>query len=362
MRVGILSKHRVVNYGSFLQAYGLKHMVEKMGHRVRFIDLMPEDGKQVNYLYDEPMWKRLARRVVYGRNLKDYNVFFEARQEMFIDHLFPRLGLSRNPKYDSNYDRVIVGSDEMFNCTEDGTFWGESMQMFGEGIESEKIISYAASFGYTTMARLQERNLDEKVGKLLKERFSAISVRDKNSADIVEGLTGVRPQINLDPVLIYDYSPQMPKKTKYKDYIAVYGYDKRMQEQEVIDQIRTFAKEKGKKLIGVGLWQDWCDENVLTNPFEVMALIRDADYVFCETFHGAVFSIKFNKNFTCFVRQSNYNKLYNLLEQFGLEGRLVTSGNAASELYANAPDYTRANQKIAEERKKTKAYLESCLK
>lgn len=362
MRVGILSKHRVVNYGSFLQAYGLKRMVEKMGHRVSFIDLIPEEGKQVNYLYDEPMWKRLARRVVYGRNLKNYNVFYEARQEMFIDHLFRRLGLPREPQYDSNYDCVIIGSDEMFNCTEDGTFWGESMQMFGQGIEAKRIFSYAASFGYTTMERLRERDLEQKVGALLKDRFSAISVRDKNSADIVEALTQERPQINLDPVLIYDYSAKMPKRVKYKDYIAVYGYDHRMQEREVIDQICAFAKEKGKKLIGVGLWQDWCDENVLADPFEVMALIRDADYVFCETFHGAIFSIKFNKNFTCFVRQSNYNKLYNLLEQFGLESRLVMSGNAAAELYANVPDYTLANLKIAEERQRTKAYLESNLK
>ena len=34
MKIGILSMQRIVNYGSFLQAYGLKKTVEKLGHEV----------------------------------------------------------------------------------------------------------------------------------------------------------------------------------------------------------------------------------------------------------------------------------------------------------------------------------------
>lgn len=361
MRVGILSKHRVVNYGSFLQAYGLKKMIRSLGHRVRFIDLKPAPGNQVNYLYDEPQWKRIARRIVCRPGLNDYNHFYEARQELFIDWLFRRLGLTRQPDYRSNYDRVVIGSDEMFNCTEDGTYWGESMQMFGDEIESERIISYAASFGYTTMERLEEKDLCQRVAGLLKDNFAAISVRDKNSADIVRRLTGIEPVLSLDPVLIYDYSSKMPKRVKYKDYIAVYGYDRRMQEQEYIDQLKTFAQRNGKKLIGIGLWQDWCDENVLADPFRVLALIRDADYVFCETFHGAVFSLKFNKNFACFVRQSNHNKLYGLLKQFGMTGRLLSPDRSVEQVFSDVPDYSAVNEKIAQERSATRAYLEKYL-
>lgn len=31
MKIGIMSMQRVTNYGSFLQAYGLKHLIENMG-------------------------------------------------------------------------------------------------------------------------------------------------------------------------------------------------------------------------------------------------------------------------------------------------------------------------------------------
>ena len=39
MIVGILSMQRVINYGSFLQAYALKRKLENLGNEVRFIDI-----------------------------------------------------------------------------------------------------------------------------------------------------------------------------------------------------------------------------------------------------------------------------------------------------------------------------------
>ena len=362
MRIGVLSKHRVVNYGSFLQAFALKKMLESLGHKVSFIDLKPGEGKNVNYVFDEPKWKRNLRRKIKKWDLSDPRQFFEARQDMFILDLFPKLSLSYYPSFDSRFDAVVIGSDEMFNCTEDGTFWGENLQMFGQGIDSPHIISYAASFGYTTLDRLNERHLTDKVGELLKHRFSALSVRDSNSAQIVQQLTGLTPLLHLDPVLIYDFSKYMPAKVNMSNYIAVYGYDNRLQEGEHIQALRQFARSTGKKLIGVGLWQDWCDENVLGDPFTVMAYIRDADYVFCETFHGAVFSIKYNKNFACFVRESNHNKLHYLLEHFGLTSRIVgESERTPEEIYAVAPEYAPVNELLSVEKQRTMEYFKKNL-
>lgn len=41
MRIGIMSMQRVINYGSFLQAYGLKKLCENLGDKdtiVEFVD------------------------------------------------------------------------------------------------------------------------------------------------------------------------------------------------------------------------------------------------------------------------------------------------------------------------------------
>ena len=37
-KVGIMSMQRIANYGSFLQAYALKQIIESLGHEVEFVD------------------------------------------------------------------------------------------------------------------------------------------------------------------------------------------------------------------------------------------------------------------------------------------------------------------------------------
>ena len=39
-KVGIMSMQRIANYGSFLQAYALKQLIEELGHKVEFVDSM----------------------------------------------------------------------------------------------------------------------------------------------------------------------------------------------------------------------------------------------------------------------------------------------------------------------------------
>lgn len=41
LKVGIMSMRRIRNYGSFLQAYGLRRLLESLGCEVRFVDYHP---------------------------------------------------------------------------------------------------------------------------------------------------------------------------------------------------------------------------------------------------------------------------------------------------------------------------------
>ena len=75
-------------------------------------------------------------------------------------------------------------------------------------------------------------------------------------------------------------------------------------------------------MISIGHYFSWCDEVVIPTPFEVLAYFKGASYIITDTFHGSVFSIKFNKEFCTIVRDMNSNKLVSLLKQFGLENRI----------------------------------------
>ena len=71
--------------------------------------------------------------------------------------------------------------------------------------------------------------------------------------------------------------------------------------------------------MSAGLYQSWCDKNISADPFEILGYVKNARYVVTDTFHGSVFSIKYKKTFAVLIRDSNKEKLSDLLSRFGLE-------------------------------------------
>ena len=53
-----------------------------------------------------------------------------------------------------------------------------------------------------------------------------ISVRDLNSARIVEKIVGKKPEVVLDPTYLWDFTKDSNViKPQYEDYMVVYGQD-----------------------------------------------------------------------------------------------------------------------------------------
>ena len=358
MKIGILSMQRLINFGSFLQGYGLKSLLEREGHEVEFIDVKLSSGKYLLADYTikkENFIKKLARKLLKS---KLYNLQV-IRDRDFKTKYYSLLGIESSANKKTDYDAVVIGSDEVFSYCQ-FTKWGGTLQFFGEGIDAKKIISYAGSFGYTTLEDLKNINMDKKIGELL-NKFDAISVRDQNSYNIVKELTGKEACLNLDPVLIYDFEHKVPS-IKEKDYIFIYGYDNRLVEEEYVKPILEFAKKHNKKIISAGFYHSWCDKMINADPFTVLAYVKNADYVVCETFHGTIFSIKYQKQFVSIVRDSNNNKLADLLNRFNLSSRTFTGKENLEDLLLLSYDKKAVQDKIEEERIKTRNYLSLALK
>ena len=64
MKVGIISMQRIVNQGSFLQAYSLKNTIESMGHEVEFVDyeIEPPIVPNPNDDYQPPKKKMCCKK------------------------------------------------------------------------------------------------------------------------------------------------------------------------------------------------------------------------------------------------------------------------------------------------------------
>lgn len=367
-KIGIISMQRVMNHGSFLQAYALKKTVENNipDAECVFIDL-PSNGKRKSdssntktYIDILRFWYHKLRKhdaICHEYCLRwNYQKFRDIYRECLKDYL----GVTDSRNYNTDYDAVIIGSDEVFNCTQEDAWWGASMMLFGEGVTTKKLISYAASFGYTTEERLFEFGLYDKVASNL-GNFSAISVRDNNSEQIILKMIGLKPYKHLDPVFIYDFQKELKIKKKKKKYLVIYQYQNRINDQQVIDEIKKIARNTGCKILSVFEYSNWSDENVVCNPFEAMEYIRDAEYVITDTFHGCVMSIKHNKKFVALCRESNHNKLMDVLHTFQLEKQLLTENEYIWDILNHKIDWMQVNRTIEKQSEDTICYLKNTL-
>jgi len=364
MKIGIMSMQRIINYGSWLQAYALKSVLESKGHSVEFVDYLVEPS----LIPERPdksrnMVLKKARNIckMLSPDYRDYrsrqirmNLSFSEFHNRFSEEFLRDLGVTQEYNLCPELDALIIGSDEVFNCTQPGNAVGYSLQLFGKDHRARKLISYAASFGSTTIEKLKRYGVATEVGEYL-NGFDALSVRDSNSAGIIEELCCKTPEQNIDPVLLYDFPEINGIDIAMRDYIVVYAYAGRIQEKEA-KAICAFARKYGKKILCLGFYQPFCDEYVLATPLEVLAYVKNADYVITDTFHGAVFSIKYQKKFAAIARDSNKNKLVGLLRLFQLAEHCVTD-LCDLECILNLTLDLSVAERIVSEREKAKEYL-----
>jgi len=358
MRIGILSMQRVPNYGSFLQAYGLKHTLESLGHEVVFIDY--KEGRPAVAYDKKARILYCIREIPAIRFCNDwikYNVLGNKLFDYEYRLLYlKQLGIGYRKKYHTGVDVAIIGSDEVFNCLQAGFNVGFSPMLFGQDIHAKRIISYAASFGYSDLEGLRKYGISEKVATYL-NTFSDISVRDNNSRMIVTNLIHKIPELNLDPVLISEF--EVPEiRIPYQDYVILYTYKTRGYSEADKKSIIDFCVRNHKTLISIGSTQEWVNnKKIEVSPLELLAYVKQADFIITDTFHGTVFSIKYNRPFATLIRDNNKQKLGDLLHRLKKEDRRIRSFSDLQVIYEEPVDFHETNVVIASERERTLNYL-----
>jgi hypothetical protein len=342
-----------------------------LGHEVVFVDyhvgapIMQSNREKIAFwklkirnLFIDLFTESKLLRCLLPENMRNV----AAKRDEYKCEVLPLLGITDKKQYNTKVDVLVIGSDEVFNCTQINPEVGFSPELFGYRANAVKVMSYAASFGNTNYQKLSNANKTAEL-KGYFEKFAAISVRDRNSCSVVKQLIGREPEVNLDPVLMYDFMPTVPDKERRRDYIVVYAYRSRITSQEA-EFFRAFAKEEGKSLISVSGEMSWCDEHFKGTPFEVLDLFRHADYSITDTFHGTIFSIINRIKFVTLIRGSkggvygNQEKLQDLLNRLGLQNRSYSCEmGELGEIMNASIDYDLVFSVIREERKHTMNYL-----
>lgn len=366
-KVGIMSMQRIVNYGSFLQAYALKTLIEELGYSVEFVD----------YHIEAPIIKdniennnKIIRKIKKGLETfqckvpLSHKLLFILYKQTFEKKYLPLLGITKKMNYTPELDCLVIGSDEVFNCIQKNRNVGYSLELFGKNSKAKKVITYAASFGNTTLFKLKKYNKDKEISFLL-EKINTISVRDENSGKIIKSLTTKEPIYNLDPVLVYDYincCEKIPKIELKEKYIILYAYSGRITEKEA-KWIKQYASKKGYKIYAIGGIQNYSDKFISCSPFEVLSYFKNAEEIITDTFHGSIFSIITQKKFTTLIRKSvgdsygNEEKLSDLLTRLNLTERMTTDISEIEKINNKEIDYNNVNILLNKYRKLAKEYL-----
>ena len=301
MKIGILTYWSVANYGAWTQAYALNKMLNKM---------FPEDiVEHVAYL-EESHWNSY-----YFNDDKGWNCFQYNWNE--IPHSKELTGEDID-SYDC--DLLITGSDSIWEEINSGVF-NSDWHLVGLGFKNcSKIISYAASIGSIT----KNDKLSDKM-RIGLNRYDSISVRDKNTWEVVKTLTDREVSIVLDPSLLWDFrNDKNVKKPSYNRYIAVYGCQ---WNEEFIKFARKFANENDYKLISIGFINQWCDINykrLELRTFEWLGMIKYADYVFTSTFHGLMLSLAFRRQLKFCQVDHVKNRSQTLIDSLKLADNIYT--------------------------------------
>ena len=354
MNIAIKKKKKVINYGSVLQAYSLKKILEEItSEQVDFIDIDESNTVPVSMPIKDTDDYAIPRKIGLYERFKKYLMFKVQREKTFplinefIEEQFHTFE-------DKKYDLVVVGSDEVFKAIDN-----IRLQLYGDIPNSKKIVTYAASCGSACIEGIGENELP--IVKKAINNYSRLSVRDNGTYEYMKNLYSGEIVFNLDPVLMGNLYAIKHKPVKLKNYMIIYAYNNRFRDEKEVEAIKKFAKSKNLTTVCFGGVLSWCDKFIPATPFELLDYFYYADYIVTDTFHGTIFSIINHKKFVSFIRPTNANKLGDLLRRVGLSDRVVLSCDELEDKLIQDIDYDAVDDLLKVERQKTREYLQECV-
>lgn len=381
-KLGICICYQVKNFGSQLQSYATTVELKRRGINfeiIRYkkkytpkliISLLPRlinpvfISERVLMRYQKKL--RLKLKPDFNKNNNKRNACLAKFSKERFTNLSPvYYGYKDLCNASKNYDGILVGSDQLWSPS------GITSNFYNLMFADDNIlkISYATSIGVS--------EIKPKLHKLYAtfcNRIDHLSVRENAGKALIESLCESNAQVVVDPVLLLsaeDWLKEIPNKRLFDEpYIFAYFLGKTPEYRKAVTD---FAKEKGLKIVtshhidsynkaDVG-FGDYAPYDI--GPKDFVNLIRNAEFVFTDSFHGSVFSMIYKKKFMVFNRYSDQSissknsRIDSFCENYGLTHRRYTGNINAVE---NDIDYCAVFDKVENHRQNSFKFLDNALK
>lgn len=371
-KVGILTiTHSLMNYGNRLQNYALQKVLVKMGYDVKTVHYTPSYEhihRPASTVSKRNILVRIFRRMLRESKrlalfaIRAYRVVKfcgkpstpENKVSRFNEFIRTKIRWTEEEytfgsnfsELDREFDCLIAGSDQIWN-----PYWeGTQPVYFMEYVPAEKRTAYAASFGVSSIPD----DMKEQFSHYLKQ-IPRISCREDRGCEIVEELTGTRPEHVIDPVFLLSREEwaeieERPSGVRISEaYVLVYFLGR------ISEQAKQHIKVHRRSGMSV-IYLDRVSKlnTCFASPQEFLYLVNHAGMILTDSFHGCAFSIIFNKPFIYCERSLDLGKEQDMSSRFSSLFNMLGCSK-------NMTDYTDINKAIHVEQQKALEFLRIAL-
>lgn len=384
MRVGLSVCYDTKNFGSQLQVLATIKAVESLGFETEIIRYrkkftIPFVFQQLPRFFNLYFIKSKLNAKKKQKLIKNH---FEVNRQVmirnkrfgdFVERYFTNLSKVNNgwkelKEYScSRYDIFLCGSDQLWLPNN----LGSHFYTLEFAPDEKPKIAYATSFGVSQIPWYQKKRT-----KKYLDRFAYISTREIRGQEIIKDLTDKTVPVVCDPTLLLsaeEWEDIIPNKRIIEDkYIFCYFLGTNISHRE---EALMLKQKTGYKIVTVPFLDNFVEYDLSFGDISLydidatdfVNLIRHAEYVLTDSFHGTVFSILNHKSFVTFRRfsegkTSRNSRIDSLLQILGLTDRcFVGTDTDIQSLVAQTINYNAIDVKLSEYKKSSMDYLKETL-
>ena len=352
------------NYGSALQSWALCKSVSKLGSRAKLVDYRPAimEGRDIlnpiKHMWDTDEESRRmcelslpAIRENYKKFTDFYNYCFEKTKKTYTPIDYNEI------VKDEGLDGFVCGSDTIF-CIDEWKGFEDAYYAEYECMKNGYSVSYAASFGDAHFNEETYGVLEKKLAN-----FKALGIRENKYIPYIQQNTQIPVQRTIDPTLLLEseeYQEITAPRLESEKYLLLYA---RRYNKAMFDYADKLAKANGWKVVDISLRATNANHHRMfyeAGVEEFLSLVKHAEYVVTNSFHGIIFAVQFRRMFSAFSRESGDSKIQELLDLFGLSDRLLVSEKSLAPYIDYDVTHERIRKARCESLNFLKEELENC--
>lgn len=361
---GIVSYNKYANftnYGSALQSWALNTVINKvgesMGYRAMFVDYCPDILANLDPLNPfKNMWDQdveARKRIEFSmpairENYEKFMIFYDKQflhtKEKYTSHNFNTICEREN------IDGFVCGSDTIFCYKEfgfdDGYFANYDVMRKGYSV------TYAASFGDTDFDKIDKKTLKTKL-----RNFRYLALRESQFLDFAREVTEVEVKQVIDPTLLLtaaDYDTIVAPRQIDEPYVLLYS---RRFNPIMTAYADRLSKELAVKVVDISLCSSNLNDHIMrydAGVEEFLSLVKHAECIVTNSYHGILFSIIYKRPFYLFSREQCDTKNAQVLQMLDLRECSMVTGE---ELLNNTIDYDKVHKIIGLRREQSLSVL-----